>query len=146
MKFIREPSKVKPVRKKRKMSEEAKKAAAERLAIAREKRKLANPPKLEHVHPNVRALEDDSPLSYKNVMAWIRYNKEQIPGLRKNVRMGAKGSIAKLADIEGYIRNLQTYIRTGTYIDMFYGADQEKKVRYRTIVPAGTTSDKYSDD
>ena len=31
MKFIREPSKVKPVRKKRKMSEEAKKAA-EKLA------------------------------------------------------------------------------------------------------------------
>ena len=146
MKFIREPSKVKPVRKKRKMSEEAKKAAAERLAIAREKRNLANPPKLEHVHPNVRVLQDDDPLSYKNVMSWIKYNKDQIPALKKNVRMGAKGAIARLADIEGYIRNLQTYIRTGTYIDMFYGADQEKKVRYRTIVPAGTTSDKYSDD
>lgn len=143
MKFIREPSKIKPARKKRVMSEEAKKAAAERLALAREKRQKNNPPKLEHVHPSVRNLEDDNPISYKNVMAWIKYNKDQIPGLRKSVRMGAKGAIARLADIEGYIRNLQTYIRTGTYVDMFYGADQEKKVRYRTIVPAGVVSDKY---
>tara|TARA_B000000532_G_scaffold205429_1_gene173065 strand:- start:5912 stop:6313 length:402 start_codon:yes stop_codon:yes gene_type:complete len=131
------------LKKKRKMSEEARRAAAERLAKAREQRQLNNPPKLSHVHPDVLAKPDDHPLSYKNVMSWIKYNREQLPGLRKNVRANAKGSIAKLADVEGYIRNLQTYIRIGTYVDMFYGADQEKKITLRTIVPAGN---KYEDE
>ncbi len=132
-----------PIKRKRKMSEEARKAAGERLAKARAERQKNNPPKLAHVHPEVLKLEDDHALSYKNVMSWIRYNKEQLPGARKQVRMGAKGSIARVADLEGYIRNLQTYIRTGTYVDMFYGADQEKMIKYKVVVPAGT---KYEDE
>ena len=60
-----------------------------------------------------------------------------LPGLRKNVRANAKGALAQLLNIEGYIRNLNTYLRTGVYLDLFYGADQEKKIQYRTIVPAG---------
>ena len=139
----RPKSKVKPLRKKRKLSEEARKAAGERLAKAREERQKLNPPKLAHVHPDVLALPPEHALSYKNVMSWIKYNKELLPGLKKQKRMNVKGSIAKVADIEGYIRNLQTYIRSGTYVDLFYGADQEKRVKYKVVYPAGN---KYEDE
>jgi len=139
----RPKTKVKPLRKKRKLSEEARKAAGERLAKAREERQKLNPPKLSHVHPDVLALPPEHVLSYKNVMSWIKYNKEMLPGLKKQKRMNVKGSIAKVADIEGYIRNLQTYIRSGTYVDLFYGADQEKMVKYKVVWPAG---DKYEDE
>ena len=121
----------------RRMSAEARKAAGERLAKAREERMKKNPPKLTHIHPDVLAKGDAHPLCYKNVKAWLVYNKAMLPGLKKNVRANAKGALAQLLNIEGYIRNLNTYLRTGVYLDLFYGADQEKKIQYRTMVPAG---------
>mgnify|MGYP005679697297 CR=1 FL=1 len=42
----------------RKMTEEQKKAASERLAKAREKRLRENPPKYSNIHPSVLALPD----------------------------------------------------------------------------------------
>ena len=54
---------------------------------------------------------------------------------KKNVRANSKGALSRLMEIEGYIRNLNTYLRTGVYLDLFYGADQEKKIQFRTIVP-----------
>ena len=41
--------------KRRRMSAEARKAAGERLAKAREERAKKNPPKLSHIHPDVLA-------------------------------------------------------------------------------------------
>ncbi len=72
----KEPVK-KTVRKKRKpMSEEQRPAAAERLAIAREKRLRENPPKYKNVHPSVLAKPDDHTFSLKNVRQWIKTQKE----------------------------------------------------------------------
>ena len=56
----------------------------------------------------------------------------------RDSRSNAKGALAELLNIEGYIRNLNTYLRTGVYLDLFYGADQDKKIKYRTVVEAGT--------
>ena len=44
---------------------------------------------------------------------------------------------AKLADCEGYIRHLQYYLRHGDYCDDRYGAFQEKRIKWKTIVPKG---------
>ena len=67
----------KKVRKRRKpMSEEQRAAAAERLAIAREKRLRENPPKYKNVHPSVLAKPDDDTFSLKNVRQWIKTQKE----------------------------------------------------------------------
>ena len=123
--------------KRRRMSPEARKAAGERLAKAREERAKKNPPKLSHIHPDVLAKGDDHPLCYKNIKAWLVYNKAMLPGLKKNVRANVKGALARLMEVEGYIRNLNTYLRSGVYLDLFYGADQEKLIQYRTVVPAG---------
>ena len=121
----------------RRMSPEARKAAGERLAKAREERAKKNPPKLTHIHPDVLAKGADHPLCYNNIKAWLIYNKAMLPGLKKNVRANAKGATARLMEVEGYIRNLNTYLRSGVYLDLFYGADQDKKIKFRTVVPAG---------
>ena len=61
--------------KKRKMTEEQKIAAAERLREAREKRLRENPPKYAHIHKDVLAKPDEHPMSRKNVVNWIKTQK-----------------------------------------------------------------------
>ena len=64
-------------RKKRKpMTEEQKVAAAERLAKAREVRAAKNPDYGQSgIHPSLRDLSDDSPISPKKVKQWIKTQK-----------------------------------------------------------------------
>ena len=107
-------------RKRRKpMSAEQKLAAAERLAIAREKRAKENPPKYTNIHPTVVALPEDNPLSMKNVQSWIKTQKELLSIAKSDVRRKVKGAEARVASHEGYIRNLQRYLRDGDYCDDF---------------------------
>ena len=55
---------------------------------------------------------------------------------RKHIRQKVKGAIAKQANHEGYVKNLQRYLRTGDWTDNFYGEHQENRVRYRCIALA----------
>jgi len=124
--------KVKKPRKRRKpMSAEQKAKAAERLAAAREKRQKANPPSYANVHESVKALDDDHPVSRKNVMEWIKINKEQLKELRAAARRKEKGAEARLSSIAGYVRNMEKYLRDGDWVDIFYGKDQENVVGRR---------------
>ena len=119
------------LRKKRKpMTAEQKAAAAERLAKARANRKkTSGPPK--NVHPSVAALPDENLLSLQSVRGWIKHNKELLTEERRALRAGIKGAESKVAGIEGYIRNMEHYIRTGDWVDWFYGKEQQNKVRYK---------------
>lgn len=132
----RGPVEVKKPRKKRKpMTEEQKAAAAERLAKAREKKmEEQGPPK--SVHPDVLAKPDDDPLSLKNVREWIKTQKDLLSSLRRDAKADVKGALAKSIACEGYIRNLERYIRDGIYLDMFYGEYGEKRMRTVCLVPA----------
>jgi hypothetical protein len=123
------------VKKKRKMTEEQRAAAIERLAKAREKR-MANAGPPQNVHPDVFAKPDDDKFSLKNVRQWIKNTKEQIPGARQSIRLKQKGAEAHLASLQGYVRHCEWYIRTGDWIDDFYGDNQQHKIRWKTTVPA----------
>ena len=124
----KQPKKRKP------MTEEQKKAACERLAKAR----AAKPPaKKSSIHPTVLAKGDEHFLSAKNVQSWIKSQKEQLSEYRASVRRDIKGAKAKLADCEGYIRHLHYYLRHGDDCDDRYGAYQEKRIKWQTIVPKG---------
>ena len=124
----KQPKKRKP------MTEEQRQAACERLAKAR----AAKPPaKKSSVHPAVLAKGDEHFLSAKNVQSWIKNQKEQLAEYRASVRREVKGAKAKLAECEGYIRHLQYYLRHGDYCDDRYGAFQEKRIKWQTIVPKG---------
>jgi len=133
---VENDSKIK-IRKRRKpMSAEQKSAAAERLALAREKRLKENPPEYKSIHPSVLEKGDDHAWSHKKIKEWIKTQKGLLSAEKANKRANVKGAIAKVATIEGYIRNLETYLRTGTYTDMFWGEYQQNKVRNVCLVMA----------
>lgn len=126
------------VRKKRKpMTEEQKAAAAERLAKAREKKAAGDPNYGQSgIHESLRNLPDDYPLHPKKVKVWIKTQKDLANAERKSVRQGIKGALARQGVHEGYVRNMKTYLRSGDWIDMFYGEHQEHKIRYRCVALA----------
>ena len=106
----------------RKLTQQQKQAAAERLAAARAKK---GEPKYSQYNQRVVNLPDDHKLSFKKVRSWIKTNKAKLPLLKKAVRQKERGSIARLAITEGYISNMESYLRTGLWLDLFYGEDQE---------------------
>lgn len=118
---------------KRKMTPEQKAAAAERLAKARAARAAANPPQYKNVHESVLSLSDEDTLCMKNVKGWIKSNRERLSVERKNERMGVKGAEAKVAAVSGYIRNMQTYLETGIWNDMYFGENAESPVAYAVL-------------
>ena len=124
----------------RRMTEEQKAAAAERLRVAREKRLRDNPPKYANIHPSVLEKGDDHPFSRKKVVQWIKTQKSLLASERGNVRRKVKGAEAKVADHTAYIRHCEWYLRNGDWIDDRYGEYQEKKTKWITIVPAGVVS------
>jgi hypothetical protein len=120
-------------RKKRKpMSEEQRVAAAERLAKAREKKKSENPDYgMSGIHSSLRDLPDDSPLSVKKVKQWIKTQKGIMSSERASERQGVKGARSKWKNAEAYIRDMNTYLRNGDWVSMFYGEYEQHKVKYR---------------
>ena len=106
----------------RKLTKQQKEAAAARLAAARAKK---GEPKYSQYDSKVVNLPDDHKLSFKKVRSWIKTNKAKLPLLKKAVRQKERGSIAKLAIVEGYISNMEGYLRHGIWLDLFYGEDQE---------------------
>jgi len=116
---------------KRKMTEEQKIAAANRLKAAREKRLRENPPKYANIHPDVLAKPDDHPLSRKKVVSWIKTQKSLMSAEKQAVRKNIKGAIAKMWSHQGYIRHCEYYLKHGDWIDDCYGEYQEKRVKWR---------------
>ena len=124
------------VRKKRKpMTDEQKAAAAERLAKAREKKAAADPNYGQSgVAECLRNLPEDYPLHPKKVKVWIKTQKDLASSERRQKRLGNKSANPDIH--ESYVRNMKTYLRSGDWIDMFYGEHQEKRVRYRCVALA----------
>ena len=120
-------------RKKRKpMTEEQKRAASERLAKAREVRAAKNPDYGQSgIHPSLRDVPDESPISPKKVKQWIKTQKDIMSSEKASERQGIKGARARWKNAEAYIRDMNTYLRTGDWISMFYGEHEQHKVKYR---------------
>ena len=122
---------IKPVKKKRKLSEETKEKLRARLAEMRAKKK---PAEYKNVSKKVLALPDDDRYSFKNVKEWIKETKEQISTLNKqgrgrNVLPQDRQKASNLADSKkAYIRYCEHYIKTGDWIGMFSGKHEEQKV------------------
>ena len=119
------------------MSEKNRIQATERLKEAREKRMRENPPKYTNIHPSVRSLPDDHPMSRVNVTRWIKTQKGLLSAARSSMRNKVKGADAEYYSIQGYIRHCEWYLKNGDWIDNFYGEYQQNKTKWRTLVPAG---------
>ena len=126
------PKKRKP---RKPMTDEQKAMASERLAKAREAKLEKNPDYgKSSIHKSLRNLPDDHQLSPIKVKKWIKVQQEYAKSERAAVRQNVKGADAKLSNHEGYIRNMQKYLRDGDWVDMFYGDQQQGKIRNRCVV------------
>ena len=131
------PKRTKVKRRRKPMTEEQKKAAAERLAKAREKRQKANPPEYKHIHSSVLAKPDEDTFSRKNVTGWIKHQKGLLSEYRRQERQQVKGATMRVADTQAYIRHCEWYLKNGDWIDNRYGRDAQNTVKWVTVVPAG---------
>jgi hypothetical protein len=121
---------------KRKMTAEQKQAAVERLAKAREKRLRENPPEYKNIAMSVQNLPDDHKFSMQNVKEWIKVTQDKIGSLKVAVRQNVKGAASEVASLEGYVRNMRLYLDSGDWVDDFYGAEMEGKMKHRCLAMA----------
>ena len=117
----------KKIRRARKpMTPEQKEAAVARLAKAREERAKNNPPEYKSIHPSVLARGDDDPLNFKNVKQWIKTQKELLSVAKQEENKKIPKARAKVFSIKGYIRNMESYLRPGDWVNMFYGEYEDQ--------------------
>ena len=110
----------------------------DRMAKARAAKK---PPQYKNIHEDVKSLPDDSTLSVKNVKEWEKHNKERVKELKYKIRRMSKSKeqstmIREVQNREVYLANIARYFDTSTWLDLFYGKDQEHKTKWRTIAYA----------
>ena len=138
-KIVVQREKVKPLKKKRKLSEEHKEKLRARLAEMRAKRK---PAEYKNVAKSVLLLPDDDRYSMKNVKEWIKESKEQVAAYNKTARSMRispqdKQKAANLAEHKkAYIRYCEHYLKTGDWIGMFSGKEETQKVVPKCIAMA----------
>ena len=118
----------KKVRRTRKMSEEQKQAARDRLAKARANR---GPSQNKLIAENVRNLPDDNPLSLKSVRGWIKENKDLLQAIKSFKDSREWKEREKDLQVQTYGSNLEAYRRDGVYRDLFYGAQMQNKITQR---------------
>ena len=104
-------------------------------------RAAKKPPRYKNIHPDVKALPDDDTLSVKNVKEWEKYNKERVKDLKYKIRRMDKGRDRSSLEREVqnrqvFLMNIATYLDTSTWLDLFYGKDQEHKTQWRTLAYA----------
>ena len=110
----------------------------DKMAKARAAKK---PPSYKNIHEDVKALPNDHTLSVKNVKEWEKHNKDRVKECKKQMRRMSKGKEKTLLEREVenrsvYLANIARYFDTSTWLDLFYGKNQEHKTRYRTLVYA----------
>ena len=104
-------------------------------------RAAKKPPAYKNIHPDVKNLPDDNTLSLKNVKGWEKHNKERVKELKYKIRRMDKGKEKTLLEREVenrtvHLANINTYLDTSTWCDLFYGKDQQHITRYKTLAYA----------
>ena len=131
--------KVKPIKKKRKLSEEAREKLRVRLATMRAKKKPAD---YKNIAKSVSALPDDDKYSFKNVKKWIKHSKDLVSEYNKIARSRVSSSQEKqkassaVEHKKAYIRYMELYLKSGDWVSMFSGEDENQKVIPRCIALA----------
>ena len=138
-KIVIERTKMKPLKKKRKLSEEHKEKLRARLAEMRAKKK---PAEYKNIAKSVLDLPDDDKYSMKNVKEWIKEAKDQVAAFNKTARSlrispQDKQKAANSAEHKkAYIRYCEHYLKTGDWIAMYSGKNEEHKVITKCIAMA----------
>jgi len=124
----------KKIRKKRKpMSAEQRAAAKERLEKARAAKA---PAKNISIHESIRDLDDDHPLSPTRVKEWIKSCREELKANKYHKTSKDAKEKAEWYSLEGYIRNMQAYLSSGVWTDMFYGEKRNQRMHTVCVAPS----------
>tara|TARA_R110000772_G_scaffold221349_1_gene331755 strand:- start:66 stop:362 length:297 start_codon:yes stop_codon:yes gene_type:complete len=67
------------------------------------------------------------------VLEWIKHNQEVSKSIAKEIRINTKGAIAQRSVRDGYIKDMRHYLRTGDWINIFYGKDMQNKTKMRVV-------------
>ena len=138
-KTIVKREKVKPIKKKRELSEEAREKMRARLAAMRAKKKPAD---YKNIAESVLALPDDDKYSFKNVKTWIKHSKDLVLEYNKIARSRVSSSQeAQKASTTAehkktYIRYMELYLKSGDWVSMFSGEDENQKVIPKCVAMA----------
>ena len=138
-KIVVKREKLKPLKKKRELSEEAREKMRTRLAAMRAKKKPAD---YKNIAESVLALPDDDKYSFKNVKTWIKHSKDLVLEYNKIARSRVSSSqeaqkASNAADHKKvYIRELEYYLKSGDFISYFSGQDEATKVIPRCVAMA----------
>ena len=131
--------KLKPLKKKRELTEEAKDKLRARLATMRAKKKPAD---YKNIAKSVLALPDDDKYSFKNVKKWIKHSKDLVSEYNKISRSRASAPQEKQRTSnaaehkKAYIRYMELYLKSGDWVSMFSGEDENQKVIPRCVAMA----------
>ena len=138
-KIVVERTKMKPLKKKRKRSEDHKEKLRARLAEMRAKTK---PAEYKNIAKSVLDRPDDDKYSMKNVKEWIKEANDQVAAFKKTARSlrispQDKQKAANSAEHKkAYIRYCEHYLKTGDWIGMFSGKEENHKVVPKCIAMA----------
>lgn len=116
----------KKIRRTRKMTEEQKAAARDRLAKARANR---GPSQNKLIDESVRNLPDDNPLSLKNVRSWIKENKLLLQSIKAFKDSKESKERDQYNRVQTYVSNLEAYLRDGLYRDHKYGSQMQNTIK-----------------
>ena len=104
-------------------------------------RAAKKPPAYKNIHEDVKNLPDDNTLSVKNVKEWEQHNKERVKELKYKIRRMDKCKDRtllerELQNRETFLKNIVRYFDTSTWLDLFYGKDQQHKTKWKTLAYA----------
>ena len=116
-------------KKKRKLSEEQRLAASERLAKARLARGHDGSAS---VHEDIRDLPEDHALHWKKVKQWIKNCELDIKTKDMRLKRDSKNwkERNEYTALQVYIANMKSYLKTGMWLDMFYGSEKQYKIKW----------------
>jgi len=125
---------VKKTRKRRKpMTESQRLAAAQRLEKARAAKKPAANISL---HESIRDLPEDHELHPDKVKMWIKDWKQRLVAMKHYQRSKEAKEVSKYYETDGYIKNMQRYLDSGVWTDMYWGENRDQKMGYVCVALA----------
>ena len=84
------------------------------------------------IHPSVLKLPKSATFNADDVLAWLKYNKDRLPLLRKLAHKTPRvdGAMAEFKNVQGYITMINHYLRHGDWISDYFGVNQERKTKW----------------
>jgi hypothetical protein len=115
----------KPRKRRKPMTEEQRLASIERLKLARAARKPSKTSSLPEVFQD---MEDDHPLHPTTVKEWIKEHKKELISMKSKKESADWKERLDYQVKEVYISNMESYVRTGIWLDWKWGEKAENKM------------------